>query len=151
MQGIRADATVVKNTELFELPCWNDSYGSLVAIEESDTVPFEIKRIYYIFDVGAQVRRGFHSHQDLQQALICVSGSVDVLIEDDEKSEVITLDSPTKALYIGPMVWREMFAFSEDAVLLVLASKHYADTEYERNHGLYLKTAREYYEQQKGE
>lgn len=139
---------MIKNTELIDLPCWSDSYGSLTAIEELDTVPFDIKRIYYIFDVGAQVRRGFHSHQDLEQLLICVSGSVDILIEDDERSETVTLDSPTRGLYIGPMVWREMFSFSENTVLLVLASKHYIDTEYERNHGIFLVSAREYYQQQ---
>lgn len=139
---------MVKNTELVELPCWNDSYGSLTAIEEEGTVPFEIKRIYYIYEVGQHVRRGFHSHQDLQQLLICVSGSVDILVEDDEISETITLNRPTQGLYIGPMVWREMFSFSEGAVLLVLASKHYPDTEYERDHSKFLISARDYYQHQ---
>ncbi|WP_101722930.1 sugar 3,4-ketoisomerase [Eggerthella timonensis] len=137
---------MVKNTAMLDLPCWSDSYGSLVAIEESDTIPFPVTRVYYIFDVGDGIRRGFHSHKDLDQALICVNGSVRIFIEDDEGSEVVLLDDPKKALHIGPMVWREMFDFSDQAVLLVLASRHYDTSDYERDHDAFLKKAKLYFE-----
>ena len=136
---------MIKNTAVLEFPCWTDSHGSLVAVEGSDTIPFSIARVYYIYGVGNGVRRGFHSHLDLEQVLVCVSGSVSILIEDDKNSEDVVLNDPTQALYIGPMVWREMFDFSEDAVLAVFASRHYDPADYERDHDRFLRRAKEYF------
>lgn len=138
---------MVKNTQLIDLPVWGGEYGNLVAIEEADTIPFPIERVYYIFDVPEGVRRGFHSHKDLEQVLICVHGSVKIQIEDDEACEVVTLDSASQGLYIGPMIWREMFDFEDGGVLLVLASKHYNVLDYERDHGAFLESAKEYFSQ----
>lgn len=140
---------MVKNTTLLEFPCRADECGSLVAVECEETVPFPVSRVYYIYGVGKGTRRGFHSHLNLEQALVCVKGSVRILVEDDKKSENFILDSPTKALYIGPMVWREMYDFSEDAVLLVLASHHYDPADYERNHDRFLSKAKKYFFQKK--
>lgn len=137
---------MVKNTSIITFPCWTDAKGSLVAVEAEDTVPFPISRVYYIFGVGAGERRGYHSHLDLEQALVCVSGSVSVLVEDDAQSESIVLNDPTRALYIGPMVWREMYDFSEDAVLLVLASRHHEPADYEKDHERFLQKARDYFQ-----
>lgn len=142
---------MVKNTSIIDFPCWTDEKGSLVAVEAEDTIPFPISRVYYIFDVGAKERRGFHSHLDLEQALVCVNGSVSILIEDDVASESVVLDDPTRALYVGPMVWREMYDFSDDAVLLVLASRHYEPSCYEKDHGRFQEKARAYFQQHESE
>lgn len=121
---------MVRNTETFAFPVRGDERGSLVAVEALETVPFEIRRIYYIYGVPAGARRGFHSHSNLKQALVCLSGSVSILVDDGERSEVVELSDPSRALLVGPMVWREMFDFTEDAVLLVLASEHYDPDDY---------------------
>jgi len=114
-------------------------------VEEQMDVPFTIKRIYYIYDVEERVRRGFHSHNELEQALVCVHGSVKILVRTPYEEEDILLDDPEKALYIGPMVWREMYDFSPDAVLLVLASEHYDIQDYIRNYSEYEKLAVDYF------
>ena len=122
-----------------------DEYGSLVPIEASDSVPFDIKRVYYIYGVEKGVRRGFHSHADLEQVLICVSGHVRILVKTPWEEQEIFLDDPQKGLYIGPMVWREMFDFSGDAVLLVLAGDHYKVEDYIRDYNKYEQIARQYF------
>lgn len=136
---------MVTNTSMINMPKYSDEYGSLVPIEALQNVPFPINRVYYIFEVEKEVRRGFHSHRHLHQALICVHGSVKILTKTPFEEEIITLNSPTKALYIGPMVWREMYDFSEDAVLLVLASEHYEVEDYIRNYEQYEKEAKSYF------
>lgn len=133
------------NVGLIEFPRHTDEYGSLVPIEGSDTVPFDIKRVYYIYGVENGMRRGFHSHVNLEQVLICVSGCVKILVKTPWEEEEILLNHPQKGLYIGPMIWREMFDFSEDAVLLVLASDHYKVEDYIRDYGRYEKMARQYF------
>lgn len=137
---------MITNTQSIKLDSIGGEYGSLIAVEESQTVPFEIKRIYFIYDVAPNVRRGFHSHVNLWQALICVHGSVKVEISNPFEKEEVLLDAPSKALIIGPMVWREMFDFQPGSVLLVLASEHFDESDYIRNHELYLKMARSWYE-----
>ena len=112
-------------------------------------VPFKIRRVYYIYEVEKGVRRGFHSHRNLEQALICVHGSVKILTKTPFEEEVVCLDDPQKALWIGPMVWREMFDFSEGAVLLVLASEHYTVEDYIRDYDQYEKKAREWFGERK--
>ena len=114
-------------------------------VEANKDIPFDVKRIYYIFDVEHKMRRGFHSHRNLEQALICVHGSVKILVKTPYEEENILLDNPQEALYIGPMVWREMYDFSEDAVLLVLASEHYMVEDYIRDYDQYEEEAREYF------
>ena len=128
-----------------EFPRHMDEYGSLVPIEASDSVPFDIKRVYYIYGVEKGVRRGFHSHADLEQVLICVSGHVRILVKTPWEEQAIFLDDPQKGLYIGPMVWREMFDFSGDAVLLVLAGDHYKVEDYIRDYNKYEQIARQYF------
>lgn len=133
------------NIKILDFPRHTDKYGSLVPIEENDTIPFGIKRVYYIYDVEQNVRRGFHSHVDLEQVLICVAGSVKILVKTPDEEQEIILNNPQKGLYIGPMIWREMFEFSEDAVLLVLASDHYKVKDYIRDYCEYEKMAKEYF------
>ena len=130
---------MVKNVRILEFPCYLDRVGSLVAIEACDTIPFDVKRVYYIFGVEDGVRRGFHSHEALEQVLVCVHGSVTILLDDGSEREEIVLDDPTKGLYLGHMVWREMFDFSSDAVLLVMASEHYDTSDYIRDYKVFCR------------
>lgn len=136
---------MVENTGFYKFSCFHDKYGHLVPIEGKQDIPFDIKRVYYIYGVEKGTRRGFHSHIDLHQALICVHGSVKILVKTPYGSEDITLDDPTRALYIGPMVWREMYDFSSDAVLLVLASNHYNKDDYIRDYAYYESLALKYF------
>lgn len=142
---------MVTNTSLIQLNSYDDNYGSLIAVEESDTIPFEIKRVYYIFDVEDGRRRGFHSHRQLQQALVCVHGSVKILIKTPFQEEIVTLDNPRQALLVGPMVWREMYDFTPDAVLLVFASEHYCVEDYIRNYEQYEKEAIAFFKEKEHE
>ena len=120
-------------------------YGGLVPIEGARDIPFEIKRIYTISGMQPGARRGYHSHRDLEQVLIALGGSIKILVKTPFEEEVITLDSPAKGLYIGPMIWREMFEFSEHATLLVLASRHYDESDYLRDYQQYEAEAKEYF------
>jgi dTDP-4-dehydrorhamnose 3,5-epimerase-like enzyme len=118
---------------LIHFPPLGDSRGSLVALETHKTVPFDIKRVYYIFGTQAGVSRGFHAHRALQQVAVCVTGKCRMVLDDGQRREEVWLDSPTRGLLIGDLVWREMHDFSSDCVLLVLASEHYDETDYIRN------------------
>jgi dTDP-4-dehydrorhamnose 3,5-epimerase-like enzyme len=111
-----------------------DSRGSLVVLEAHKTVPFEVKRVYYIFGTQAGVSRGFHAHHALQQVAVCVSGKCRMVLDDGQRREDVWLDSPTKGLLIGDLIWREMHDFSPDCVLLVLASQHYDESDYIRSY-----------------
>ncbi len=119
-----------------------DERGSLIALEEYRNIPFEIKRVYYIFDTKEGVVRGKHAHKNLQQVLICVKGSCKILLDNGKERKVITLDSPDKGLYIGSFVWREMYDFSPDCVLMVLADKYYDEEDYIRDYKEFLKLAK---------
>lgn len=117
-----------------------DNRGSLISIESEIDIPFAIKRVYYIFDTKKTIRRGFHAHKNLQQVLIAVSGSCKILLDNGQNKEEILLDSPKKGLLIKELLWREMFDFSADCVLLVLASEHYDENDYIRDYDQFLKT-----------
>lgn len=123
----------------YNFPPHGDDRGQLVALEERKDIPFDIKRIYYIYDTLAGVRRGFHAHKNLQQILICVHGSCKIHLDNGFEIEEVLLDKPTEGLYISNNMWREMYDFSPDAVLLVLASEHYDESDYIRNYDTFLK------------
>ena len=123
----------------------NEQYGTLVALEELRNIPFSIRRIYYIFGVPKGETRGHHSHNELEQVLICVSGSVKLTVSTPDEHQTILLDKKNEGLYIGPMIWRVMSEFSQDAVLLVLASQYYDEDDYIRDHSIYIKKAKEYF------
>jgi dTDP-4-dehydrorhamnose 3,5-epimerase-like enzyme len=141
---------MVKNTKVLRLKQINSNHGSLVPVEILQDIPFEVRRIYYIFGVEDGARRGYHSHRKLEQVLICVHGAVTILVRTPEGSEDVVLDDPAKALYIGPMVWREMYNFSPDATLLVLASEHYEESDYIRDYAQYEPEASGYFNQPAG-
>ena len=118
-----------------------DSRGQLIALEEFKEIPFSVKRVYYIYDTAPGVTRGFHAHKSLEQVLICIHGSCKIRLDNGRETAVVPLDEPSKGLYIGHDMWREMFDFSPDAVLLVLASELYDEADYIRNYDEFLKYA----------
>ncbi|MGP4715566.1 sugar 3,4-ketoisomerase [Psychrobacter sp. T6-6] len=124
-----------------DFPSLGDERGSLVALEADKTVPFGVKRVYYIFATQQNVARGFHAHYNLKQVAICVTGKCRMVLDDGRTREEVWLDSPTKGLLIGDLVWREMHDFSEDCVLLVLASEHYDEGDYIRDYDKFTKVA----------
>jgi dTDP-4-dehydrorhamnose 3,5-epimerase-like enzyme len=115
-------------------PPLGDDRGSLVALETHKTVPFDVKRVYYIFGTKPGVSRGFHAHHALQQVAVCVTGKCRMVLDDGKQREEVWLDSPTKGLLIGDLIWREMHDFSPDCVLLVLASEFYNENDYIRSY-----------------
>ena len=116
-----------------------DDRGSLIAIEEGYNTPFEIKRVYYIFDTKMGVERGFHAHINLKQIAIVVKGSCTFVLDNGIKKEEIELTNPNQGLLIEGLIWREMKSFSPDCVLLVLASEHYDESDYIRDYDKFLK------------
>lgn len=111
-----------------------DERGMLVALEEYKDIPFEVKRVYYMYDTKLGVHRGFHAHKCLQQILVCICGSCKVLLDNGEEKKVISLEKPYEGLYVSNDMWREMYDFSPDAVLLVLASDYYNEQDYIRDY-----------------
>ena len=122
----------------YHFPPHGDDRGQLVAIEAMQDLPFEIKRVYYIYDTLEDVRRGFHAHRNLQQILICVSGSCKIHLDDGTDTAEVLLDKPYEGLYISNNMWREMYDFTPGAVLLVLASEHYDESDYIRDYDVFL-------------
>ncbi|PHS33608.1 MAG: dTDP-6-deoxy-3,4-keto-hexulose isomerase [Methylophaga sp.] len=122
-------------------PLLGDERGSLVALEANTGVPFDIKRVYYLFDTKNGVSRGFHAHKKLQQIAICVKGSCRFLLDDGVEKQEIVLDSPTTGLLIEDMIWHEMYDFTPDCVLMVLADQHYDESDYIRNYQEFLRGA----------
>lgn len=116
-----------------------DDRGQLVALEEFKNIPFDIKRVYYMYDTSPGVSRGHHAHKKLQQILICVHGSCKILLDNGSEKETVPLDKPNVGLYISNNIWREMFDFSPDAVLMVLASELYDESDYIRDYGEFLR------------
>lgn len=126
--------------EVLEFPVHGDHTGSLVALEKGADFPFEIKRVYYIWGTARDVVRGHHAHKNLEQVVVCTSGSCDFILDDGTKRETYRLDSPTKGLHIKNNVWREFTNFSPDCVVMVLASEHYNEADYIRNYGDFLRS-----------
>lgn len=124
--------------KLIDLPSHGDDRGSLVSLEGCKTIPFDIKRVYYIFGTEQGISRGFHAHKQLQQVVVCVAGKCRMILDDGENRVSIWLDSPTKGLVIGDLVWREMHDFSSDCVLLVLASEYFDEGDYIRDYSIFL-------------
>ena len=121
-----------------KLQSHGDERGSLVSLEEEKNIPFPIKRIYYIFDTKEAVRRGFHAHKKLKQLAIVLKGSCRFLLDDGNEKVTVLLDDPAQGLYIDSFVWREMYDFSEDCVLMVLADSFYDESDYVRDYNDFL-------------
>lgn len=119
--------------EWIDFQVLDDTRGSLVSIEQSTLIPFDIKRVYYIYRTAEGVSRGFHAHRRLKQVAICMAGSCRMVFDNGLKREEYILDCPTKGVLIEGLLWREMHDFSEDCILLVLASEHYDESDYIRD------------------
>lgn len=130
----------MNNVKIISLKKFGDERGSLISVEENINIPFCLKRVYYIFDTIGSVKRGCHAHKKLEQVLICVKGKCSILVDDGQNKETIILDLPQKGLYIGPGIWREMYDFSNDCVLMVLASELYDENDYIRNYDKFIDT-----------
>ncbi len=124
--------------KLIKFEIKGDDRGSLIALENNKNIPFEIRRVYYIFGTKNGVKRGYHAHKNLRQALICISGSCKILLDNGKEKIKIELNSPDQGLLIESMIWREMFDFSPDCVLLVLADNYYDEEDYIRDYQEFL-------------
>ena len=127
----------------YNFPPHGDDRGQLVAVETLKDIPFEVKRVYYIYDTQPGVRRGFHAHRELEQVLICVHGSCKIHLDNGTDTAEVLLDKPSEGLYISNDMWREMYDFSDGAVLLVLASRHYDESDYIRNYDAFIQLVKE--------
>jgi hypothetical protein len=125
------------NYKIIDIPKINNTKGNIGVIE-NDTIPFEIKRVYYLFDVPSGAKRGGHAHKNLKQVLIAISGSFDVVLKDGKSKETITLNRPDKGLLIENNIWRELENFSSGSVCLVLASEEFSEEDYIRSFKEYL-------------
>lgn len=120
-----------------------DERGQLVALEEFKDIPFSIKRVYYMYDTGEGVVRGHHAHKHLQQILICIHESCKIRLDNGTEEKVIPLERPYEGLYVSGAMWREMYDFSPDAVLMVLASEPYDESDYIRKYDEFLRYIQE--------
>ena len=128
------------NYRMIDFPVHGDNRGKLVALEGGqDIIPFEIKRVYYMFDSLPNESRGFHAHTKLEQVIIAMDGACRFVLDDGKKRETVLLNRPDVGLYIGPGMWREMHDFSYGCKLVVMASEHYDEKEYIRNYDDFLK------------
>lgn len=125
--------------ELIDFKIRGDERGSLVALESAAEVPFEIKRVYYIFGTQKNVVRGRHAHRKLKQIIFCPHGSCDFILDDGKERQTLRLGSPNRGLYLKSNIWREFTNFSEGCVVMVLASEHYDETDYIRDYQTFKK------------
>ncbi|MCD4562363.1 sugar 3,4-ketoisomerase [Lelliottia nimipressuralis] len=124
--------------KIIPLQAHGDDRGSLIALEEENNIPFEIKRVYYMFNTKEGVRRGLHAHRKLKQVAIAMRGSCRFVLDDGKERVEILLDNPAQGLLIDSCMWREMYDFSEDCVLMVLADSHYDENDYIRDYNAFL-------------
>ena len=123
--------TTIEDIKLIEVPKIHDVRGNLSVIE-NDAIPYEIKRVYYLYDVPSDAQRGGHAHKKLKQFLIALSGSFDVVLKDGKNQKTITLNKPNIGLLIENGIWRELENFSSGSVCLVLASEVFDEEDYIR-------------------
>jgi len=133
--------STLKLCKIIELSKVNDVRGNLSYIASNRDIPFEYKNIFYIYDVPTAISRGSHAHRNLQQVLICLSGGLDVNLDDGFQKKTIHLDIPWEGLYIPPMIWTYLSNFESGTICLVLNSDFYDESEYIRDYNVFLKAA----------
>ncbi|HEY5106462.1 MAG TPA: FdtA/QdtA family cupin domain-containing protein [Caulobacteraceae bacterium] len=131
-------ASTIDQCVLVSLPIVNDPRGNLTFIEGETHVPFLIKRIYYIYDVPGGSERGGHAHKVLQEFIVAMAGSFDVVLDDGERKKRVHLNRSYFGLYMPPMIWRELDNFSSGSVSMVVASERYDEADYFRNYSRFL-------------
>ena len=131
----------IENCKLIELPRIHDPRGNLTFIEGGNHIPFDIQRVYYLYDVPGGAERGGHAHKALRQLIIAMSGSFDVLLDDGKEKRRFHLNRSYVGLYVCPMIWRELDNFSSGSVCMVLASNYYDEDDYYRDYVKFI-TAR---------
>ena len=129
----------VSNCSLIELPKIESRAGNLTSIHNSIEIPFDIKRIFYLYDIPGGKDRGAHAHIECHQILIAASGSFDVLLDDGKSKKLVTLNQPYNGLYIPPGIWASEVNFSSGSICLVLASHKYDEKDYLREYNAFLK------------
>ena len=127
-----------KLSQIYKVPKIEDE-GYLCFMENDSHIPFEIRRVYYIFDVIKNAVRGKHAHKNTKQILFCIQGSITVILDNGKDKEAITLNKPNLGLYLDTMMWHEMVAFKPGTILLVLASEKFTEEDYIRDYKEYLK------------
>lgn len=132
----------IERCEIINLPKISDPRGNLTFIEGGNHIPFDISRVYYLYDVPGGAERGGHAHKDLHQLIIAMSGSFDVVIDDGKNKKRIHLNRSYSGLYVCPMIWRELDNFSSGSVCMVLASNNYDEDDYYRNYEEYIQAVR---------
>ncbi|EEL0255470.1 WxcM-like domain-containing protein [Salmonella enterica] len=125
------------NVQLIPLQVHGDERGTLISLERDKNIDFEIRRVYYIFDTKQGVVRGFHAHKNLKQLIIPVRGSCRFILDDGYERVSILLDNPSQGLLVNSLIWREMSDFSDDCVLMILASNEYDESDYIRDYELF--------------
>lgn len=133
--------TFVKTVDFKQL---GDGRGALISLEGNINIPFEIKRVYYIYNTLPSVPRGFHAHKKLEQLAVCLKGSCELVMDDGRRKETITLDSPDKGVLIEHMQWHEMHNLSEDCILIILANDIYDESDYIRDYTQFLELVNVY-------
>jgi WxcM-like, C-terminal len=134
MKPEKGTASKVSFVKLIDLPVISDPRGDLTFVEGMRHIPFDIKRVYYLYNVPVDSERGGHAHRDLQQVVFALSGSFRMKIDDGENKQEYWLSNPRKGLYLNRLIWREMDCFSQGAVCMVLASLPYDEADYFRNY-----------------
>ena len=132
----------IVNCKIIDLPKISDPRGNLTFIEGGQHIPFDIQRVYYLYDVPGGAERGGHAHKDLQQLIIAMSGSFDVVLDDGSEKRRVHLNRSYNGLYVCPMIWRELDNFSSGSVCMVLASNKYDEADYYRDYGDFLNARR---------
>jgi dTDP-4-dehydrorhamnose 3,5-epimerase-like enzyme len=128
----------ISHCKLIELPKIADPRGNLTFVEGGEHIPFDIQRVYYLYDVPGGAERGGHGHKELHQLIIAMSGSFDVVLDDGRNKKRIHLNRSYSGLYVCPMIWRELDNFSSGSVCMVLASNLYDESDYYRDYDEYL-------------
>ncbi len=126
--------TTVDDCELIDLPKISARQGSITPVEGNKDIPFDIERVYYLYDVPGGESRGGHAHKELQQLIVSVMGSFDVVLNDGQKKKTVTLNRAYYGLYVPKMIWRELENFSSGGICLVLASMPYGEDDYIRDY-----------------
>ena len=128
----------IDKCHMIDLPKITDPRGNLTFIEAGEHIPFDISRVYYLYDVPGGGERGGHAHKDLSQLIIAMSGSFDVVLDDGRNKKRVHLNRSYNGLFVCPMIWRELDNFSSGSVCMVLASNRYDESDYYRNYDEYL-------------